>query len=320
MTVIDIMSQLAELEALDLSQDLLGGPNVRIRSGATVRHTSDGHTCFVKTPVDAARIMRTTIADQKGMLVLRGQIGVRGEIIGLIGKDDKENALPCYTMPAFASWREWVHLVNFEFMNPNPDATEALKDLTMQGKFVPWESRGTNSDAGGETPWVPIQEKLYDRESPGKNLPERWENGLVLDSFVLVPADPRIGPNLTEYVDAASGNTKQVSDFTSFLDTLVPNIAAAHKAAALVEGLRGPERAEAVKVRQRAFQHLSTLTGYGEEWPFRPTLGYANVKGHETELNFFGDRKPKSEPTPATEGETETTEPQTSDEAFDTSE
>lgn len=279
-----ILEDLQQFDELDLSTDVLGGPNLRLRAGDT-QFSIENRTGYIALPDNALSLMRLTVSSQNGMPVLRATLGIRGERIGLLGEDDVKVPLPCYTAPAFATWRQWVHLVNVEFMNPTEDAVAALQELAIAQGFIPYVPRSTSAE-----PYVrkPGNELLFDREATGRNINERFEKGISLDSCVIVP-DIRVEPSVTEYVDK-NGVTVRRPAFTSFVDTLVPNMATALKAAAA-----GDQDA-----KRQAFNRLSVITGHNAEtdWPHRPTLGYVTPKGHE-EISLFGDRSGSSESTPA---------------------
>lgn len=277
-TSVSILDALGEFEAIDLSADLLGGPNLRLRAGQNT-FSIESRTGYVALPDDALALMRYTVSTQSDMPVIRATIGVRGESIGLLGDEDVRIPLPCYSQPAFATWRQWVHLVNVEFMNPDADAVAQLQALTLDAGFVPYVPRTVV-----ENPQPRKSETLFDREPAGRTINARFEKGIRLDSCVIVP-DLRVEPSVTEYTDR-NGATVRRPAFTSFIDTIVPNMATALKAAASGDS----------EAKRTAFNRLSVLTGHDAEsdWPQRPTLGYLTPKGGE-EINLFGDRSSSSD-------------------------
>lgn len=282
-----ILDQLVSFDDLDLSTDVLGGPNLRLRCGDTTQFTIENRTGYFSLPDTSLSLMRLTVSIQNDMPVLRATLGIRNERIGLLGEEDVKVPLPCYTAPAFATWRQWVHLVNVEFMNPDANAVAALQELSLASGFVPYVPR-----VQVENPTPRKSELVFDREAPGRNINERFEKGISLDSCVIVP-DIRVEPSVTEYQDKNSVTVRRAA-FTSFVDTIVPNMATALKAAA-----SGDQEA-----KRTAFNRLSVLTGHNAEtdWPHRPSLGYVTPKGHE-EISLFGDRSAKSSAPEATTSE-----------------
>jgi hypothetical protein len=300
-----IFDTLTEIEATDLETDLLGsGPNLRIRAGEITRFVVEDRTAYFKAPPGSAgSLTRIALSDQNGMTVLRAAIAVRGESVGLVGENDTLIPLPCYTQPAFGTWRSWIHIMNVEFMNVDAAGAQQLIELALKHGFVPYAPRQASDYERKTTP-------VFDREAPGSTINARFEKGIQLESFVLVP-DERVDVLTTEYTDKEGVDQRRPA-FTNFLDALIVNMGEAIKANA------GDDR----DAKRKANNRLSILTGHNSEsdWPLRPTLGYLTpVKGDE--ISLFGDRG-ASASSDATESpvETDVPDPGADDQPFAPSE
>jgi len=290
----DIFSDLLSLDNLDLSTDILGGPNLRMRAGGETTFNIENRVGYSACPADSIALTRLTLANQTNsqgnvMPVLRAVINVRGEIIGLLGENDVHTPLPCYSAPAFATWRTWVHVINVEFMNPHPEAVKALLSLCAEKGFVPYVPRSTRPVEEGAEPIVRKSELTYDREAPGSSISDRFEKGIPLDTFVMIP-DIRVESSVTEYTDRNTGTTVRRPAFTSFVDTIVPNTITTLKAHAAGDA----------DAKRQAFNRLSVLTGHNVEtdWPHRPTLGYLTPTGFD-EIALFPEQTPSEDTTAA---------------------
>lgn len=279
MSILELLGDL-NTEAANLQGDIIAsGRQVRVTSdGKPSFHTVDGTQTYIKVNGSIA-LTRLQIRKQvDGKVVLSATVGVTEEEIGLINNDGEEVKLPCYTMQQFATFRQWIHLMNVQFQNPEYSTCEALMTLTDAKGFTDY----VPTQFGDQTPPIRTSEIIYDKEAAGSRLTDRFPNGLALNSLTILPED-RVKPLYTEFTDK-SGAERSKPAFTSFFDVAVHNIKRVIESKALDSSIK----ANAQK-QQTANSRLSVLTGTNEDsnYSLRPTLGYITVKGVDEEFNFF---------------------------------
>jgi hypothetical protein len=276
-----IFDQLQQIEALDLDAITFQGTNVRLIAGQRTTFPIEDRTGYVKIPANTdthgMRLTRLDISDQSGKLVIRGEMILMGETIGLLGDEDSETPLPIYVHPHLAMWRTYGHAVRFEFQNPRPETVQALLEQCQAKGFVPYEPQQREDQEPYER--AAGVQVLHSLTSANGNSSKRFAAGIPVASCVIVP-DQRIGPSLTEYLNSDKMMVQRPA-FTSFIDSLIPLMGAAIAAGA----------GEDNRAKQSALNRLSTLTGYNAEngWSHRPSLGYVTFEGGE-ELTVFPDR------------------------------
>ena len=286
------MSMLEQLSALtaDIDTNIAGdlistGAQIRVRVGETTHTPVDGTATFARFP--NAVITRWTRRQQGDKQVISATITTKGEQIGLIGDEAKEILLPCYLMPQFLTWNDWVHLLNVEFQNVNVETALEIEKMLDKSGFTAYVPRAMPGQDIRER----TTETLYDREAPGRSLVDRHASGVKLSTFTILP-DSREEANKTMYLK--DGEEQNRWGFTSFADTLMYNMRQALDAHGLP--MDTEDRAEIVRQRNSA---LSVLTGTDPETGYstRPTLGYLTFAGinpstskQYEEMNLFPNK------------------------------
>lgn len=294
-----IFDQLQQIEALDLDAITFQGTNVRCIAGQRTTFPIEDRTGYLKVPVNTdttgMRHTRLDISDQSGKLVIRGEHILMGETIGLLGDEDSEAPLPIYVHPHLAMWRTYGHAIRWEFQNPRPETVQAMLERCQAKGFVPYEP--TQRDDQEPYERAAGVQVLHSLTSANGNSSKRFAAGIPVASCVIVP-DVRIGPSLTEYLNSDKMMVQRPA-FTSFIDSLIPSMAAAIQAGA------GDDN----RAKQSALNRLSTLTGYNAEngWSHRPSLGYITYEGGE-ELTVFPDRTLPADSTQAAEAAVDASE------------
>jgi len=286
------MSMFEQLEALSnaidetITGDIIStGAQIRIIAGETCHMPVDGIQTWGRFP--DIKITRLTLREQAGHGVMSMTVTSRGEQMGIVGGDNEEVLLPCYTMPQFLTFKDWVHLLNLEFQRVNMDVVNNLAEFLRGKGFVNWVPRAM---AGQE-----IRERttktLLDIEAPGRSLIDRHKTGVPLSTLTIIPGK-RHAPNVIEFINKDK-ELETRPGFTSFVDTAIVNIQNALTAYKLPEDTE--DRADILRASK---SRLSVLTGTNGDTTFstRPTVGYLTIAGVDPttnkqfeEMNFFPD-------------------------------
>lgn len=252
------------------------GGQITLRPGEETIMPLGGDQTFIQMGAKIG-LLRAQYRDQDGMMVLTINMSTLGERVGVIGPVDEDNPqgkripLPAYVSPGWAQWWTWVHMMNTEFMNPNPAMVEMVrKALDGHPQYQVYKPRNR--------PGAPVRERtariLWDFEPKGNSLQERHENGLHIDKVVLLP-DHRDAPLVTSYEKDGEKVTRP--GFTGFVDVIMHNTRAQMAAQALPADT--PNRAD---IQRQANSRLSLLTGTDERtddgYSLRPTIGHLQLK------------------------------------------
>lgn len=128
-----IEQMLAQTNSEDVDTSGVGGTNLRLRIGEReVFPVGDGVTGFIDlSQAEGVVLSRVSLRDQGGMPVIQGTILVKGETIGVLSSGDEVQLLRQYTDPNFANWRNQIHYINWEFMNPGEATVETLLQMLV---------------------------------------------------------------------------------------------------------------------------------------------------------------------------------------------
>ena len=286
---------LAQTNSEDVDTSGVGGTNLRLRIGEReVFPVGDGVTGFINlSQAEGVVLSRVSLRDQGGMPVIQGTILVKGETIGVLSSGDEVQLLRQYTDPNFANWRNQIHYINWEFMNPGEAAVETLLQMLVDAGWP-------NYAPGPRAQRLPDDQRtsttVFDRQAPGSNVVSRFASGMRLNGLVLIP-DPRTGVLTTSYTNN-EGQEVTRPGFTNFVDA---------QASAMVHLLQVTATGDQAKIRE-ASQNLNLLTGRNADtqYPLRPTLGYFTPTVSEgsdpIEMDLFPVRSTEAvESTPAQE-------------------
>lgn len=301
---INMLDLLTEVnEALPTNDLLITGGNLRLVAGGSSTFPVEEMTGYIDIPAGALRLLRVQVNTQpSGMDVLRMELALEGETIGLLGESDSKTPLPLFTAACFTRWRTYLHRFHTECMNPSLEAVEAIKELCLKNGYMEWKPRTTSRE------YERTSEIIFDLEPgvPGSQtpqIPQRFANAIKLDSAVLIP-DERDDVLTTSYVNK-DNDTITRPGFTGLFDVLVPAMSAVIKSnAALIDMPKETAdektaRREATENIRTQMQRLAILTGYNPDssWPLRPTIAYVTPTGGE-EIRVIGTGSAPVEETP----------------------
>jgi hypothetical protein len=285
MTMLQQLQELTERNEKITGDIINSGNQVRITTGDGYNYTPVGpdQTFSVFPELGFTRLSVREQGDDD-MLVINAIFTCFNEKIGIV--DNGEHLLfPCYDPEnmTFLSWRNAPHILNVEFMNPNPNAVEELMDMCNHHGFVTPQAPQLRQ---GQMQRERTSTLLYDMAASGRTKAERHRNRLTVDSVALVP-DARVEPLRTEY--AFGGDTsdmRQRDGFTGFTDVLI------HNMTKLFEAYERPDTDQTRgQARVDARSRMDVLTGTDRisNYPLRPALGYVRP-ANSNEISLFPPR------------------------------
>lgn len=273
MSLLDLLKAQQETAAAFQGDVISTGGQIRLIAGKETVTPVDGDQTYFQSPEKIGGL-RFQLRDQGGMLVLSSSQSMLGERVGVIDGEGTRIPMACYSDPAFTTWLTWVHLLNDEFMNVNPESADrieaAMLYLVEQGLYKTY----SRPPRPGQVVRERTATVLWDFEPVGNSLQDRHAHAISLEQIVLLP-DERKGPLLTEYLKDDVPTERM--GFTSFPDVLLTNTAKVLEAASLPSDTEN--RAD---IQRQANSRLSLLTGTDtsteEGFSLRPTLGHCTVK------------------------------------------